>query len=115
MLEAHGRSYTYTNRISVLTGLPTVLGWHDHEWLWKDDYDFVQARKKDVIDMYCSTDVNLVKELLEAYDVAYIYVGDEEHKDMIYQDVAYRINDEMVQSLGEIVFKNDGAYIVKVK
>ena len=115
MLEAHGNSYTYANRISTLTGLPTILGWHTHEWLWKDDYNWVEARKKDVIDIYCSTDVELVKELLEAYDVTYIYVGDEEHKDMMYQDVAYRINDAMVQSLGEIVFKNDGAYIVKVK
>jgi hypothetical protein len=35
-------------------------------------------------------------------------LGDEEHK-------AYTVNDALLQSLGEIVFKNDGAYIVKVK
>ena len=48
LLEAHGNSYTYANRVSVLTGLPTILGWHTHEWLWKDDYNWVEARKADV-------------------------------------------------------------------
>ena len=108
MLEAHGNSYTYANRISVLTGLPTILGWHTHEWLWKDDYNWVEARKADVETIYTSTDAALVKELLETYDVTYIYLGDEEHK-------TYNVNDALLQSLGEIVFKTDGAYIVKVK
>ena len=108
MLEAHGNSYTYANRISVLTGLPTILGWHTHEWLWKDDYDWVEARKADVETIYSSADEALVKELLEAYDVAYVYVGDEERN-------AYTVNEELLQSLGEIVFRNDGVSIIKVK
>jgi len=108
MLEAHGNSYTYANRISTLTGLPTILGWHTHEWLWKDDYTWVEARKADVQTIYTSADVNVVKELLNTYEVSYIYVGDEEHN-------AYAVNDALLQTLGEIVFRNDGAYIVKVK
>jgi len=108
MLEAHGNSYTYANRISVLTGLPTILGWHTHEWLWKDDYNWVEARKADVEKIYTSTDVNEVRELLETYEVSYIYVGDQEHE-------AYAVNDALLQMLGEIVFKCEGAYIVKVK
>jgi len=108
MLEAHGNSYTYANRISVLTGLPTILGWHTHEWLWKDDYNWVEARKADVEKIYTSTDVNEVRELLETYEVSYIYVGDQEHE-------AYAVNDVLLQMLGEIVFKCEGAYILKVK
>ena len=108
MLEAHGNSYTYANRISVLTGLPTILGWHTHEWLWKDDYNWVEARKADVETIYTSNDASLVRELLDTYDVAYIYLGDEEHK-------TYEVNDALLQTLGTIVYKNDGAYIIKVK
>jgi len=108
MLEAHGNSYTYANRISVLTGLPTILGWHTHEWLWKDDYNWVEARKADVETIYTSTDANVVRDLLETYEVSYIYVGDQEHE-------TYEVNDALLQSLGEIVFKTEGAYIVKVK
>lgn len=107
MLEAHGSSYTYANRISVLTGLPTILGWHTHEWLWKDDYNWVEARKADVETIYTSDDVSLVQELLTTYEVSYIYVGDEERS-------AYAVNDELLRSLGEIVFENAGVYIVKL-
>jgi len=108
MLEAWGYSFSYGNRISTLTGLPTILGWHDHEWLWKDNYQWVAARAQDVETIYTSTDAALVKELLEAYDVSYIYLGDEEHK-------RFEVNDALLQTLGEIVFRNDGAYIIKIK
>lgn len=107
MLEAHGNSYTYANRISVLTGLPTILGWHTHEWLWKDDYNWVEARKADVQTIYTSTDVAVVQELLNTYGVSYIYVGDEERN-------AYAVNDELLQSLGSVVFENEGVYIIEL-
>ena len=112
MLEANGNSYTYENRISVLTGLPTILGWHTHEWLWKDDYNWVEARVADVRTIYTSEDETAVRELLELYDVSYIYVGGEEHKK--YQDHG-GVNEELLRAMGTIVFENDGAYIVKVK
>ena len=112
MLEAHGNSYTYANRISVLTGLPTILGWHTHEWLWKDDYNWVEARKSDVQTIYTSTDAAAVRELLESYDVSYIYVGDEERS--FYKD-AGGVNDGLLRSLGDIVFENKGVYIIKLK
>lgn len=107
MLEAHGNSYTYANRISTLTGLPTILGWHTHEWLWKDSYEWVEARKADVQTIYTSEDVTVVRDLLETYDVSFIYVGDEERN-------SYAVNDELLRSLGNVVFENEGVYIVKV-
>ena len=38
ILEAQGDSYTDYARISANTGLPTVLGWTVHEWLWRGTY-----------------------------------------------------------------------------
>ncbi len=108
MLEAHGNSYTYANRISVLTGLPTILGWHTHEWLWKDDYNWVEARKADVQTIYTSFDALQVKELLETYEVSYIYIGDEERN-------AYEVNEALLRSLGSVVFRNEGVTIIQVK
>ena len=107
MLEAHGNSYTYANRVSVLTGLPTILGWHTHEWLWKDDYAWVEARKADVQIIYTSGDVAVVKELLDTYEVSYIYVGDQERS-------TYAVNDAMLRSLGSVVFENDKVYIIQL-
>lgn len=112
MLEAHGSSYTYANRISVLTGLPTILGWHTHEWLWKDDYAWVEARKADVKTIYTSTEQSTVEKLLDTYDVAYIYVGDQERTTYA-EDGG--VNDALIKSFGKIVFENEGVYIVEVK
>lgn len=37
VLEANGDSYSDYERVSAMTGLPTVLGWYVHEWLWRGD------------------------------------------------------------------------------
>ena len=37
VLEANGDSYSNYERVSAMTGLPTVMGWYVHEWLWRND------------------------------------------------------------------------------
>ena len=80
VLEAEGESYTDYERISVLTGFPTVLGWHTHEWLWKNSYDFMAGRQVDVKNIYTSEDANLAKQLISRYQIQYIYVGEKEYE-----------------------------------
>ena len=47
VLEANGDSYSGYERVSAMTGLPTVLGWYVHEWLWRDDTsDEAESRAK---------------------------------------------------------------------
>ena len=81
ILEMPGLSYTYFNRVSAFTGMPTVLGWQTHEWLWNSTSDIseypkvVQDRHNDVITMYTSTDKKTVSELVEKYDVSYVFIG----------------------------------------
>ena len=110
MLESNGDSYTYANRVSVLTGLPTVLGWFTHEWLWKDSYDLANERAEIVKQMYTSEDVQMINSLMEEYKVKYVYVGDQERTKF----AETGINEEGLQSLGEIVFTNGGVYIIQV-
>ncbi len=110
MLEANGDSYTYANRVSVLTGLPTLLGWFTHEWLWKDSYELANERAEIVKQIYTSTDMEEVRNLVEEYKVEYIYVGDQER--IKFAEIG--VNDAGLQSLGEIVFANEGVYIIEV-
>jgi hypothetical protein len=35
IVEAVGESYTYAARMSANTGVPALLGWPMHEWLWR--------------------------------------------------------------------------------
>ena len=47
VLEASGDSYKdYDNRVSAMTGLSTVLGWYVHEWLWRNNLEEENQRKK---------------------------------------------------------------------
>lgn len=55
-----------------LTGLPTVLGWDGHQAQYRGDV--VDDRRTAVADIYTGSP-EVQRELLEVYDVEYIYVG----------------------------------------
>ncbi|HKL80480.1 MAG TPA: DUF2298 domain-containing protein [Mobilitalea sp.] len=124
VLEANGDSYTAYQRVSVITGLPTPLGWYNHERLWKSEPDtsdievtaMLNKRAEDIKTIYTSLDEETVSALLQEYKVSYIYVGGLELK-------KYEIiNHELIKSLGTVVFeipttatKNYETYIVKIE
>ena len=80
MVEAQGDSYTDYARISANTGLPTILGWTVHEWLWRGTYNIPSPRIQEVKDIYENSSVELTRELLKKYDAKYVYIGDLEHE-----------------------------------
>ena len=111
VLEANGDSYTGYERVSASTGLPTVLGWYVHEWLWRNDVPDLNEKSADIETIYTSADEETVKELIKRYDISYIFVGGQEQ-----EKYGTNLNDSLLQSLGSIVFEDEmsGTYIVKV-
>ena len=111
MLEANGDSYSGFERVSASTGLPTILGWYVHEWLWRNDTDDLNQKSGDITAIYTSRDEEQVRALLKEYDVSYIFVGSKEIEK--YED---SLNNTLLQNLGETVFMDEdsGTYIVKV-
>jgi uncharacterized membrane protein len=100
ILEAQGDSYTEYARVSSNTGLPTVLGWPVHEWLWRGTYDIVPPRSADIQTMYTTTDVKIFKDVAKKYNVKYVFVGQLER-------IKYPTLTEIVfQKVGKVVFKN---------
>jgi len=75
ILEAEGDSYTDYARVSSNTGLPTILGWPVHEWLWRGSYDLASPRIKDIEILYSSQDLNVTRELLQKYQIKYVFLG----------------------------------------
>ena len=73
--EAVGDDYSDHGRISASTGLPTILGWKGHELQWRGGSTAFAGRDEDVARIYQSQDVQVVRRLLEKYDVRYVYVG----------------------------------------
>jgi YYY domain-containing protein len=75
VLEATGGSYTYYGRISVFTGLPTLLGWGGHELQWRGNYDEPGKREPVIETLYTSPDPERTLALLDEYNIEYVYVG----------------------------------------
>jgi uncharacterized membrane protein len=73
--EAVGGSYTYYGRVSVHTGFPTVLGWPGHEGQWRGGYEEQGTRDSDVRLLYQTTDWNQAQEILNRYNIRYVYIG----------------------------------------
>ncbi len=109
VLEAPGDSYTGYERVSVATGLPTVLGWYVHEWLWRNDVAALNERRADIETIYTSDDAAEVKRLIEKYNIEYIYIGTLE------REKYPELNDRLLQTLGSVAY-SDGVttYIMKV-
>ena len=111
VLEANGDSYSEYERVSAMTGLPTIMGWYVHEWLWRGDLADLNAKIEEIKEIYTSTDETRVKELLENYNVSYIFVGSCERN-----KYGADLNNDMLKSLGEVVFQDSEypTYIVKI-
>ena len=77
MLEATIPYFRWGARVSIHTGLPTVLGWDSHEWLQRWEYrPMIEQRRADVQTIYETADFDLALTLLRQYGVDYIYLGD---------------------------------------
>jgi len=108
IVEATGESYTDYARISANTGLPAVVGWPIHEWLWRGTYDIVAPRNTDVQTIYESQSLEETKAIISKYQVKYIYVGKFE------KEKYPALNEEKLKKLGKIVFEKGQTRIYQV-
>lgn len=109
VLEACGDSYkNYDNRVSAMTGLPTVLGWYVHEWLWRNNLEEENQRKADVEMIYTLTDKNEIQKLIKKYQIRYLFIGSCEYEKY------GEIDKGFLGSLGKAVFSQGDTAVVEV-
>jgi uncharacterized membrane protein len=108
IVEAVGESYTEFARISANTGLPTILGWRVHEWLWRGSFDEPGKRTEEVRQIYESTSLPDTINLLNKYQVKYVIIGALEKKQYP------QINISKFSQLGNIVFSDKGTTIYEI-
>ncbi len=75
ILEAHGDPYREFTRISMYTGLPTILGWEHHTRQRGLSNEALMERKKAIRAIYSSDDIDLTKSLLTKLKVDFVIVG----------------------------------------
>ncbi len=106
VLETTGNPYSYYARVSANTGRPTVLGWANHEFQWRGDSTNEPAlRGPAVTELFETLDWNRTSQLLNDYNVSYIYVGGLEK-----QDHNPRGLEKFAENL-DIAYQNNGVTI----
>ena len=108
ILEAQSDSYTDYARVSANTGLPTVLGWTVHEWLWRGSYDIPAPRINEVKTIYETPDKNIAKPLLEKHNVSYVFIGTLEFQKYP------QLSEGKFGELGRIIYQNDTTKIYQI-
>jgi uncharacterized membrane protein len=109
VLEGVGESYTHFARVSMTTGLPTVLGWRVHEWLWRNGFDIPGQRTEEVKKVYESPSSDEARQIIDKYKIKYIFIGDLERQNYPTMDVGN------IESLGEVVYTSGMSEIVKLE
>jgi uncharacterized membrane protein len=109
VLEAVGDSYTLYARISANTGLPTVLGWPVHEWLWRGSYDEAGKRTAEVQQAYEGTVKTDLAAFLNKYQVAYIIIGQLE------KEKYPKLNESVITQVALPVYSDQGTTIYQVQ
>jgi YYY domain-containing protein len=76
ILEMPGEQWSYSSRVSGYTGLPTVIGWQGNfEKVWGRNGSEVDTRAGEADLIYNTLNNDEALELLQKYNVEYIYIG----------------------------------------
>ena len=104
--EAVGGAYSSYARVSIYTGLPTVLGWGNHEGQWRD-FALQGSRAQDIETLYSTPDWVTAQDIIKRYNIRYVYVGGLERS-------TYRVSEEKFNVFLKPVFQQGNVVIYQV-
>ena len=110
IVEGKGASYRADyNRISTITGRPTLLGWDGHESQWRGQaYGEMAQGRPEVLDrLYRSGNAQEIEQILDEWEIDYLYVGPMERSD--YQISAPE--EERLRRIMDLVFESGSVRI----
>ena len=112
ILEAETSGYRWGSRISVYTGLPTVLGWDWHETQQRPGFgELVIQRRDDIAAMFAADrSFESIAPLLDRYHVRLIYAGPLERAWYGDEGLA-KFRDAAARGLLDVVYDADGVTI----
>ena len=116
VLEAQTEGYRWGGRVSIYTGLPTLLGWPWHETQQRSVAQvtpILDSRKAIIEQIYTSPDPLETRRTLQLYGIEYVYVGQLERA--LYDAAGLAKFDEMAaQGLVENAYTTGGTTVYRV-
>ena len=105
ILEGRTPLYRWGGRISVYTGLPSIIGWDWHQTQQRMAFNQEVNNRGQVVDLIYNTENrNHAIDLIDYYDVRYIVVG--ELEGLYYQNIGLRKFDAMIGSDLDLVYQH---------
>jgi YYY domain-containing protein len=109
MIESVGGAYTEYARLSAASGVPTYLGWANHEGVWRGNEIHAETERRETLvsRVYSSRDPSEVRRLVEEAGVHLVAIGALEHENYSASQL------QAVADAGEIVLEQDDAMLVR--
>ena len=76
--EESGEAYSWSSRIATFSGVPTLLGWANHEAGWRNGWGRVLERRAALEAIYRQPDSVLARQAVRRYRVRWVVVGQRE-------------------------------------
>jgi YYY domain-containing protein len=116
--EAHSSNpyRSIANRVTMYTGLPAVVGWDWHQRQQRAVVpgSLVKDRIQDISSLYNTPDIAQAQEILNKYDVSYVYIGELERS--YYWPEGIAKFEQMARSgVLEAVYQDEAVTVYKVK
>ena len=98
--------YSWSSRISINSGLPSVLGWDWHQKQQRSlDSNSVILRKKQIKEFYSTGSSEYIEDFLDFYNVGIIIFGNVEFQD--FPDFDKRFESMDLKGINKIYDKNN--------
>jgi uncharacterized membrane protein len=105
--------YRWGSRVSIYTGLPTIIGWGWHQTQQRmEAQDAVRHRLEQVQALFTTREVAVAADILKAYRVHYIYIGRLER--LYYPAEGLAKFDDMADAGVHLVYQNPEVRIYEV-
>ncbi len=111
IIEAVGGAYSEYSRFSAASGVPTLVGWSNHEMVWRGSDILVETGRREEIvkEIYSVGDPAKVRDLVTKEGFQLVVIGSLERKDFEEAGI------QAVIDAGEIVLDEDGGLVVRIQ
>lgn len=99
VLESKGNSYdASTNRVSTITGRPTLMGWEGHELQWRGAAfgEMAEGRAQAMETIYRGGTPDQLRQVLDTWQIEYVYIGPIERRN-------YSVPPQAERNLAEVM------------
>lgn len=108
LIEASGDAFGETARVSAMTGLPVVIGWAGHEWLWRGDGAAANGRAGRVRTFYTTGSDAERCAIIRRFNIRHVILGQVEQR--TYPD----LDIQGLSSLGPAIYEGAGGKILRI-